>query len=39
MRAPLGREADFKHGMVFAGGPEEVAERIIHLHKLLGHSR
>ena len=26
-------------GMVFAGGPEEVAERILHLHDLLGHSR
>ncbi len=26
-------------GMVFAGGPEEVAERILHLHKLLGHTR
>ena len=26
-------------GMVFAGGPEEVAERILHLHEPLGHSR
>jgi alkanesulfonate monooxygenase SsuD/methylene tetrahydromethanopterin reductase-like flavin-dependent oxidoreductase (luciferase family) len=39
MRAPLGREADLKNGMVFAGGPNEIADRIIHLHKLLGHSR
>jgi alkanesulfonate monooxygenase SsuD/methylene tetrahydromethanopterin reductase-like flavin-dependent oxidoreductase (luciferase family) len=39
MRAPSGREADLKYGMVFAGGPNEVADRIIHLHKLLGHSR
>ena len=39
MRAPVGREADLKQGMVFAGGPNEVADRIIHFHKLLGHSR
>ena len=26
-------------GMVFAGGPNEIAERILHLHELLGHSR
>jgi len=26
-------------GMVFAGGPDEVAERVVHLHGLLGHSR
>jgi alkanesulfonate monooxygenase SsuD/methylene tetrahydromethanopterin reductase-like flavin-dependent oxidoreductase (luciferase family) len=39
MNAPTGREVDLKQGMVFAGGPEEVADRIIHLHKLLGHSR
>jgi alkanesulfonate monooxygenase SsuD/methylene tetrahydromethanopterin reductase-like flavin-dependent oxidoreductase (luciferase family) len=25
--------------MVFAGGPDEVAGRILHLHELLGHSR
>jgi alkanesulfonate monooxygenase SsuD/methylene tetrahydromethanopterin reductase-like flavin-dependent oxidoreductase (luciferase family) len=25
--------------MVFAGGPNEVAERILHLHQLLGHTR
>ncbi len=37
--APPGREADLKQGMVFAGGPNEVADRIIHLHRLLGHSR
>jgi alkanesulfonate monooxygenase SsuD/methylene tetrahydromethanopterin reductase-like flavin-dependent oxidoreductase (luciferase family) len=37
--APPGREADLKQGMVFAGGPNEIAERIVHLHKLLHHSR
>jgi alkanesulfonate monooxygenase SsuD/methylene tetrahydromethanopterin reductase-like flavin-dependent oxidoreductase (luciferase family) len=26
-------------GMVFVGGPDEVAERILNLHQLLGHSR
>jgi alkanesulfonate monooxygenase SsuD/methylene tetrahydromethanopterin reductase-like flavin-dependent oxidoreductase (luciferase family) len=25
--------------MVFAGGPDEVADRILHLHQLLGHRR
>ena len=25
--------------MVFAGGPNEIAERILHLHALLGHPR
>jgi hypothetical protein len=25
--------------MVFAGGPNEVADRILHLHQLLGHDR
>jgi alkanesulfonate monooxygenase SsuD/methylene tetrahydromethanopterin reductase-like flavin-dependent oxidoreductase (luciferase family) len=25
--------------MVFVGGPNEVADRILHLHSLLGHSR
>jgi alkanesulfonate monooxygenase SsuD/methylene tetrahydromethanopterin reductase-like flavin-dependent oxidoreductase (luciferase family) len=40
MRSPPGREADLEAGgMVFAGGPEEVADRIVHLHGLLGHSR
>ena len=39
MRAPSGRAADLERGMVFAGGPDEVADRILHLHKLLGHSR
>ena len=39
-RAPSGREADLDPGgMVFVGGPNEVAERILHLHELLGHSR
>jgi alkanesulfonate monooxygenase SsuD/methylene tetrahydromethanopterin reductase-like flavin-dependent oxidoreductase (luciferase family) len=26
-------------GMVFVGSPQEIAERILHLHGLLGHSR
>ena len=26
-------------GTVFAGGPNEIADRILHLHKLLGHTR
>ena len=26
-------------GMVFVGSPDEVADRILHLHSLLGHSR
>jgi alkanesulfonate monooxygenase SsuD/methylene tetrahydromethanopterin reductase-like flavin-dependent oxidoreductase (luciferase family) len=39
-RAPTGRAADLEPGgMVFASGPDEVAERILHLHELLGHSR
>jgi alkanesulfonate monooxygenase SsuD/methylene tetrahydromethanopterin reductase-like flavin-dependent oxidoreductase (luciferase family) len=39
-RAPAGRERDLEPGgMVFAGGPDEVADRILHLHELLGHSR
>ncbi len=25
--------------MVFAGGPNEITDRILHLHHLLGHSR
>ncbi len=38
--APAGRAADYEPtGMVFAGGPNEVADRILHLHRLLGHSR
>jgi alkanesulfonate monooxygenase SsuD/methylene tetrahydromethanopterin reductase-like flavin-dependent oxidoreductase (luciferase family) len=38
--APAGREANYEPGgMVFAGGPNEVADRILHLHHLLGHSR
>lgn len=40
MQAPPGRVADLETGgMVFAGGPDELAERIVHLHQLLGHSR
>jgi alkanesulfonate monooxygenase SsuD/methylene tetrahydromethanopterin reductase-like flavin-dependent oxidoreductase (luciferase family) len=35
-----GREAAYdRGGMVFVGGPEEVADRILHLHSLLGHDR
>ncbi|WP_404477996.1 LLM class flavin-dependent oxidoreductase [Novosphingobium sp. BL-52-GroH] len=38
--APRGRERDLERGgMVFAGGPNEVAERILELHEHLGHSR
>jgi alkanesulfonate monooxygenase SsuD/methylene tetrahydromethanopterin reductase-like flavin-dependent oxidoreductase (luciferase family) len=38
--APSGREAQMEPGgMVFAGGPNEVADRILHLHQLLGHDR
>jgi alkanesulfonate monooxygenase SsuD/methylene tetrahydromethanopterin reductase-like flavin-dependent oxidoreductase (luciferase family) len=38
--APLGRAADLgPGGMVFAGGPNEIADRILHLHQLLGHTR
>ncbi|MGH8075238.1 MAG: LLM class flavin-dependent oxidoreductase [Lysobacter sp.] len=40
MRAPPSRDAQFgPGGMVFAGGVNEVADRIVHLHELLGHSR
>lgn len=40
MRAPSNRAAELEPGgMVFAGGPDEIADRILHLHKLLGHSR
>ncbi|MBB5234137.1 hypothetical protein [Deinococcus budaensis] len=40
MRAPPGRGNELEAGgMVFAGGPDEVADRILHLHGLLGHSR
>jgi alkanesulfonate monooxygenase SsuD/methylene tetrahydromethanopterin reductase-like flavin-dependent oxidoreductase (luciferase family) len=38
--APTGRAADLEAGgMVFAGGPNEVADRILHLHELLCHRR
>jgi alkanesulfonate monooxygenase SsuD/methylene tetrahydromethanopterin reductase-like flavin-dependent oxidoreductase (luciferase family) len=38
--APPGREAQLEPGgMVFAGSPDEVADRILHLHSLLGHTR
>jgi alkanesulfonate monooxygenase SsuD/methylene tetrahydromethanopterin reductase-like flavin-dependent oxidoreductase (luciferase family) len=34
------RAAEYEPGgMVFAGGPNEVADRILHLHEVLGHSR
>ena len=37
---PVGREATYgRDGMVFAGGPEEITDRILHLHQLLGHTR
>lgn len=40
MSAPPGRERDLEAGgMVFAGCPNDVADRILHLHELLGHSR
>jgi alkanesulfonate monooxygenase SsuD/methylene tetrahydromethanopterin reductase-like flavin-dependent oxidoreductase (luciferase family) len=40
MAPPVGREADYEAGgMVFAGGANEVADRILDLHALLGHSR
>jgi alkanesulfonate monooxygenase SsuD/methylene tetrahydromethanopterin reductase-like flavin-dependent oxidoreductase (luciferase family) len=38
--APPGRAAQLEPGgMVFAGGPNEVADRILHLHAQLGHTR
>jgi alkanesulfonate monooxygenase SsuD/methylene tetrahydromethanopterin reductase-like flavin-dependent oxidoreductase (luciferase family) len=34
------RAAEYERGrMVFVGGPNEVADRILHLHELLGHRR
>lgn len=40
MRPPVGRERELEPGgMVFVGGPNEIADRILHLHELLGHSR
>jgi alkanesulfonate monooxygenase SsuD/methylene tetrahydromethanopterin reductase-like flavin-dependent oxidoreductase (luciferase family) len=37
---PANRAATYgPDGMVFVGGPDEMAERILNLHKLLGHSR
>jgi alkanesulfonate monooxygenase SsuD/methylene tetrahydromethanopterin reductase-like flavin-dependent oxidoreductase (luciferase family) len=37
---PTGRGANYEPGgMVFAGGPNEIADRILHLHQLLGHNR
>lgn len=38
--SPAGREAAMEPGgMVFAGGPNEVADRILDLHEKLGHDR
>jgi alkanesulfonate monooxygenase SsuD/methylene tetrahydromethanopterin reductase-like flavin-dependent oxidoreductase (luciferase family) len=38
--APANRKNNYEAGgMVFAGGPNEIADRILHLHQLLGHSR
>ena len=38
--APPGRESQVAPGgMVFAGSADEVADRILHLHSLLGHTR
>ena len=35
-----GRATNYEAGgMVFAGGPDEIADRILHLHQELGHSR
>jgi alkanesulfonate monooxygenase SsuD/methylene tetrahydromethanopterin reductase-like flavin-dependent oxidoreductase (luciferase family) len=37
---PAGRDASYQAGqMVFVGGPNEIADRILHLHDQLGHSR
>jgi alkanesulfonate monooxygenase SsuD/methylene tetrahydromethanopterin reductase-like flavin-dependent oxidoreductase (luciferase family) len=37
---PPARAASYEPGgMVFAGGPNEIADRILHLHQLLGHTR
>jgi alkanesulfonate monooxygenase SsuD/methylene tetrahydromethanopterin reductase-like flavin-dependent oxidoreductase (luciferase family) len=37
---PTGRGNNYDPGgMVFAGGPNELADRILHLRQLLGHSR
>lgn len=37
---PAGRDASYEAGqMVFVGGPNEIADRILHLHDQLGHSR
>lgn len=37
---PVGTERDLEPGgMVFAGGPNEIADRMLHLHDPLGHRR
>jgi alkanesulfonate monooxygenase SsuD/methylene tetrahydromethanopterin reductase-like flavin-dependent oxidoreductase (luciferase family) len=40
MAPPVGREASYEAGqMVFVGGPNEIADRVLHLHDTLGHRR
>ena len=40
MAPPAGREASYDAGqMVYVGGPNEIADRILHLHDALGHRR
>ena len=37
---PSARSVNYEAGgMVFVGGPKQVADRILHLHELLGHTR
>ena len=37
---PPNRDANYgRGGMVFVGSPNEIADRILHLHELLGHTR
>jgi alkanesulfonate monooxygenase SsuD/methylene tetrahydromethanopterin reductase-like flavin-dependent oxidoreductase (luciferase family) len=37
---PSARAVNYEAGgMVFVGGPDQVADRILHLHELLGHTR
>ena len=37
---PSGRDRDYEPGgMVFAGGPNQIADRILNLRQLLGHTR
>lgn len=40
MSAPADRAANYEPGkMIFAGGPDEIADRILDLHQKLGHDR